>query len=105
MMSDRGYRLRFLPIFKSDLIEASDYIRLVLDSPEAAKSLVDRVESAIMERLKAPDAFEQYKSSKDRKHPYYRIYVGNYTVFYVLIDDVMEVRRLLYNHRNWKNIL
>ena len=30
----------------------------------------------------------------------YRIYVKNYMIFYVVIDDVMEVRRILYNKRN-----
>ncbi|GHV79520.1 hypothetical protein AGMMS49944_13110 [Spirochaetia bacterium] len=29
-------------------------------------------------------------------HKYYRIYVKNYTVFYVVIDDTMEVRRFMY---------
>ena len=104
-MSEKEYKLRFLPLFKSDLTEATDYILTVLDSPEAAKSLVDRVENAITERRKAPEAYEQYKSAKERKYPYYRIYIGNYTVFYVVIGDIMEVRRLLYNRRNWKNIL
>ena len=32
----------------------------------------------------------------------YRIYVKNYIVFYVVIDDIMEVRRLLYNRKKYK---
>ncbi|EPI49529.1 hypothetical protein HMPREF1576_01431 [Gardnerella pickettii JCP7719] len=35
-----------------------------------------------------------------REHPYYRINVRNFSVFYVVIDDTMEVRRLLYSKRN-----
>lgn len=51
------------------------------------------------------EAFEPYHSLKERQYPYYRIYVKNYTIFYVVIDDVMEVRRILYNKRNLpKNI-
>ena len=39
---------------------------------------------------------------------YYRIYVKNYIVYYVVIDDenpdkIMEVRRFLYNKQNQKN--
>ena len=39
---------------------------------------------------------------------YYRIYVKNYLVYYVVIDDenpdkIMEVRRFLYNKQNQKN--
>lgn len=41
----------------------------------------------------------------DRKYFYYRIYVKNYVVYYVVIDNegdgkVMEVRRLLYNRQD-----
>ena len=39
------------------------------------------------------------------KYPYYRIYVGNYTIYYVVIEDVMEVRRILYSKRNMEQIL
>lgn len=76
-----------------------------LNNPSAAESLVDRVEEAIIKRLDFPESFEKYTSSKERKHPYYRIYVNHYIIFYVVIDDgvtvpIMEVRRILYNRKN-----
>ena len=46
-----------------------------------------------------------YPSTRKRLHPYYRFYVGNYMVFYVVIDDVMEVRRLLYKSRDIESII
>lgn len=67
---------------------------------QAALNLVDETEKAIIKRLANPTAFEPYRSIKDRKNKYYRIIVHNYSVFYVVIDDVMEVRRFLYNGRN-----
>lgn len=33
-------------------------------------------------------------------HLYYWFDVGNYMVFYVVMDDVMEVRRFLYGARD-----
>lgn len=45
-------------------------------------------------------AFEPYHSAKDRQYPYYRISVRNYTIFYVVIADVMEVRRIVYSRRD-----
>ncbi|WP_243013966.1 hypothetical protein [Clostridium sp. AM54-14XD] len=42
---------------------------------------------------------------KKREYPYYRIYVRNYVIYYVVIDDIMEVRRLLYGARNIENLL
>ena len=62
--------------------------------------MIDDVEIAILDRLKNPLSFEPYHSVKERDYPYYRIYVKNYVVYYVVIDDVMEVRRLLYGARD-----
>ncbi|MFR2490507.1 MAG: type II toxin-antitoxin system RelE/ParE family toxin, partial [Coprococcus comes] len=63
---------------------------------DAAHRLVDDIESAILKRLENPLAFEPYRSAKRREYPYYRIYVRNYVVYYVVIGNVMEVRRLIY---------
>ena len=99
-MNEKHYKLRFLPLFEEDLNEIVEYIAFRLKNVSAAESLVDEVQEAIQNRLSCPEAFEQYHSAKERKYPYYRIYVRNYIVFYVVIDDVMEVRRLLYNRRD-----
>jgi plasmid stabilization system protein ParE len=97
---DKRYKLRYLPLFERDLDEAADYIARVLKNPIAASRLVEDTEKAILRRLKNPHIFAPYHSLIDRKHQYYTIQVRNYTVFYVLIDDVMEVRRFVYGKRN-----
>ena len=99
-MGHKPYQLRYLPIFEQDLISTANYITNVLKNEDAALRLIDDVESAILERLDNPVAFEPYRSVKKRDHPYYRIYVRNYVVYYVVIGDVMEVRRLIYGARD-----
>ncbi len=99
-MESKRYKLRFLPLFEDDLNEIVDYIAIKLRNPMAAENLVQQVQESIRERLTCAEAFEPYPSQKEREHPYYRIYVRHYIVFYVVIDDVMEVRRILYNRRN-----
>ena len=96
----KNYKLRYLPLFSDDLFEAASYISNRLNNHQAAERLISEVEKAILERLKMPLSFEPFKPKKNRKDTYYRIYVGNYTVFYVVIDDVMEVRRLIYGKRD-----
>ena len=88
-------------------MSTANYIADVLKNEDAASRLVADVENAILERLHNPIAFEPYRSKKKRDYPYYRIYVRNYVVYYVVIDDqengrVMEVRRLLYRCRDWE---
>lgn len=99
-MNKDSYKLTFLPLFKEDLLEVVDYIANTLKNPDAAHRLVDDIELAIVKRLEMPLAFAPYRSAKIRQHPYYRINVHNFSVFYVVIDDTMEVRRLLYAKRN-----
>ena len=63
------------------------YISEKLKNPQAANTLLDAVEKAILERLPNAESFESYHSLKERKYPYYRIYVKNFVIFYVVIKD------------------
>ncbi len=70
---------------------------------------LDDVARAILERLPNADSFEPYHSAKERRYKYYRIYVKNYIVYYVVIDDegpdkIMEVRRFLYNKHQFTTL-
>ena len=99
-MIGKRYELRILPLFEDDLNEIVDYITYRLRNPLAAERLVDDVEAAIEERRSCAEAFEPSPSSRKRTHPYYRIQVRNFTIFYVVIDGTMEVRRILYSRSN-----
>lgn len=99
-MENKSYSLRYLPIFETDLLSTINYITNVLKNESAALRLVDDIETSILKRLENPLAFEPYRSAKKRDYPYYRIYVRNYVVYYVVIGDVMEVRRLIYGVRD-----
>ena len=106
---NKEYKLRYLPLFYEDVREKISYIRDELQNPSAADNLIDAVEEAILKRLPVCESFEPYHSSRKREYPYYRIYVKNYIVFYVVIDDgnskIMEVRRFLYNKQDRDNIV
>ena len=109
-MFSKKYRLSYLPLFYDDLNEKVTYIAEKLKNPKAANDLLDKVESAIMERLPVAESFEPYYSVRERRYSYYRIYVDNYIIYYVVIDDdphdlVMEVRRFLYNGQNRDNMV
>jgi len=99
------YKIRYLSTFETDLEDALDYITLHLQNPVAANQLLKETEEAILERLSAPAAFEPYYSKKERRNPYYRIRIKNYTAYYVVIGDIMELRRFIYNRRNIEKII
>ena len=104
-MADIRYKLRYLPLFYEDLEEKITYIAETLHNEKAANDLLDAVEKAILERLPIAEAFEPYRSMKERRYNYYRIYVKKYVIYYVVIDDneaekIMEIRRFLYNKQD-----
>lgn len=96
----KNYKLRFLPLFEIDLNDIIDYIVFELNNYDAAADLISEVERAIKRRLDFAESFEPYPSAKQREHPYYRIRIKNYTIFYIVIDDVMEIHRIIYDRRN-----
>ena len=101
-----NYTLRYLPIAKEDLANAINYILNEFQNPIAAENTLDRIEKAILQRLEdGPESFAIWPSTKEREYPYRRINVGNYTVWYVVIDNVMEIRRIQPARRNEENFL
>ena len=99
------YTLRYLPLAKQDLSEIVNYIQNNLENPIAAENTLSKIEAAILERLESPESFAVWQSKKQRPYPYRKINVGNYTVWYVVIDHIMEVRRILYSRRDEENLI
>lgn len=109
-MYDKKYRLRYLPLFYEELDEKITYIAEKLKNPKAASDLLDKVEKAILDRLPVAESFKPYHSIRERKYAYYRIYVDNFIIYYVVIDDeevfpIMEVRRFLYNRQDQRRLV
>lgn len=108
-MAKNTYKLCYLPVFFDDIMNAASYIRNSLHSSVTADELVNEIEKAIEERLPDCESFEPYKSKRDRKNTYYRIYVKRYVIYYVVIDDgkgkTMEVRRLLHQLQDREKIV
>lgn len=104
-MKKNKYKISYIPLFYSDLENIIKYITYELGNERAAENLLQRIERAILKRGENPESFELYENVNYRLKNWYRIYVGNYTVFYAVIGDCMEVRRILYSRRNLKDII
>ena len=99
----KNYKIEYLPLFYKDLEKTTNYIKYKLKNKIAADNLLEEVENGIKERSLNPESFEEFHSSRKRKNKYYKIYIKNYIVFYIVKDDIMEVRRILFNKSNYKN--
>ena len=101
----KSFKLFYSPIFYADLDKITDYILYELKNESAAMALIKDAEVAIKQRLANPLQAAVYPSLDEREHLYRRIIVGSFLIFYVIIDDTMVVRRMLYGRRDLDRIL
>lgn len=102
---NKKYTITYLPLFYNDMNKITKYIAKNLKNRIAADNLISEVMQKIEKRAYNPNCYEKYSSSIKRKNTYYRLYVKNYTIFYIIKDNIMEVRRILYNKRNFDNLI
>ena len=104
-MAKNSYIIKYTDVFTSQFNSVLKYFIYELNNKIAAEKFFNEVITKIEKRSENPESFEKYKSNKKRKDTYYRIYVKNYTIFYVVRDNSMEIRRILYSRRDFNNLL
>ena len=87
------------------MIEIAVYTQNIFKNLIAAGNILSKIENAIFKRLENPEAYAVWQSSKKRELDYRIINVGNYTIWYVVIGNVMEVRRILYSRMDERKFL
>ena len=91
------YTVKYLETFRRELDEAADYIAFELENVTAADKLLADVEAAIERTSTAPTVTKPYGTDAGTGDVYYRIGVRNFSIFYVVIGSVMEVRWFRYS--------
>ena len=104
-MANKKYEIRYLPTFISQFNNILYYITYELKNKIAADNFYNEVVKQIEIRSNAPESYEVFKTIKDEKIKYYKINVKKYTIFYVVKDNVMEIRRIYYSQRNFENLI
>ena len=106
-MESNEYAVIIAEPAKEDLIEIDDYISIELNAPVAVRNIL-----LLMHKSFALLAFSPYSRPKVRDdrlaaQGYRWLAVKNYLVFYTIDEKskVVAVERILYNRRNWAQIL
>ncbi len=89
-----AYKVRVLPGFQAELNAALD--ALLPEHPNAALELLDELDKVFDLVSAFPFAMQPYPLEKQRAEVYRAIDVKKYLAFYVVLDDVVEFRRLLH---------
>ena len=61
------YKITYLPLAESDLLEALDYLAHTLDAPKAANDLLSAFEDTVQRIAEFPYAFELYRTDRPMK--------------------------------------
>ncbi|GHV31334.1 addiction module toxin RelE [Spirochaetia bacterium] len=94
------YTLAYLPSALSDLDSIVTYIGNDLDAPKTAAKLRLEFDRKILALTKNPLRHRIYFSHDTLKFEYRKLPVKNYSVFYVVKEDLVEIHRVLYSRRD-----
>lgn len=97
------YKIKIFPTAKQDLEEAIGYLNTL--SPDAASKYYDLLVEEIASLSKMPERCPKPKDLALAAKGYRYLIVKNYLVFYVIIGDTVQIRRILYARRDYRALL
>ena len=97
--------IKYLPSFYHELDAIVEYITYTLEAPRAASNLLDELEKSINELKAFPLARRLYRPIKPIETEYRILTVKNYLVFYVVLEDIIEIHRIIYKKRNLSQLI
>ena len=104
-MANDKYTIKYSSTYINQFNSILKYIVNNLKTKTTAENFYNEVVKEIEKRSENPKCYEKYISNKKRKNTYYRIYVKNYTIFYTVSNNSMEIRRILYSRRNFDKLI
>ena len=97
------HRVEYLPIAVADLDDI--FIFVADNSPQAAIELIDRIDASIAGLESFPEMGLIAKPPRLARKGYRVLIVDDYLVFYVLLDDIVEIRRIVSGKRNCAHLV
>lgn len=104
-MANKKYEIKYLPTFISQFNNILYYITYELKNKIAADNFYSEVVKQIEIRSEAPESYKVFKTIRNEEIKYYKINVKNYSIFYVVKDNIIEIRRIYYSQRNFENLI
>lgn len=99
----KNYSVQLYPSAERDLVEIRDYFEQVL------KTSADPLFEKFLHHLEIletdPLIYALVKDQTLREKGYRTVVVDNFLMFYVIVDNEVQIRRFLYGGRNYTNLL
>jgi toxin ParE1/3/4 len=99
------YKAKLTEQARQDLRGIYEYIAFSLLEPEIAKKLKNRIVNRLQSLEEMPARFPLYAEKPWESRGLRVINIGNYSGFYLVGEDTVQVIRILYGGRDIGNIL
>jgi len=104
-MSNKEYKINYLPIAKKDLNEIIEYIQA--DDPNTALELLNKIDESISQLSTFPYRGTTPDDENLQSKNYRMLVVKAYLVFYIVNEDEkeVEIRRIIHGKRKYDFLL
>lgn len=97
------YKVKIYPAAKMDLNDIVSYLNTL--SPQAAIRYYDLLVEKISSLVEMPERYPFVRNIALKAKGYRYLIVENYLVFFVVKGDKVQIRRILYNKRQYNGLL
>ena len=97
------YSVLIYPLAEEDLNDILEYLSGF--SPMIANSFIEKVSSSLEQLESLPETHSLVLDKKLREKGYRYIVIDNYLIFYVIVENSVQIRRILFGRRNYRNLL
>jgi toxin ParE1/3/4 len=98
-LMNQKYKIEYLPAAQQDLVDILNYIKQ--DNPTAAYNLILEIDETISKLEDFPNLGVTPKDLRLKSLNYKMLVIDNYLVFYVIKEDIVEIRRILHGKRKY----
>ena len=99
------YKIVYLPLARNDLHDIVLYLSETLKAPQAANDFLDALDHSVSLLSQFPFSHQVYQPLYALEDTYRSVRVKNYLVFYVVYDDIVEIRRVVYVRRDIASVI
>ena len=101
------YTIKISPDAATDIIESSNYISNILQAPESAQNLSQKLKSVINSLDIMPNRFPIVDKEPWKSRKIHRVNVGSYCIYYRVDENtkIVWISTVVYAKRDQTNIL
>jgi len=100
---EQKFKIEYLPSAANDLTEIVNYIKN--DNQPAEINLVSKIDESISHLSQFPYLGSSPKDIRLYSLGYRMLIIENYIVFYVVLEDIVEIRRVISGKRKYSFLI